>query len=218
MLESALVHICRPEDALSLTNLEARVDRLEAQLKDGVPARAASTAPESKPEPAPEPKPAPKPSPKPKAQELPDDSAPWPEEAPPVQFSEIVASEPEVRAPQPAKPAASSKPAPVTGADDAAVIWRETIAAIPNMFIQALAREAVAIKFEQNILTVGFTATQEMKLKGLSAPINFEPTQRALQSVRPDAKLILTTSKAAPASDTAEALAKELFGDKLTIE
>ncbi|MPN18354.1 hypothetical protein SDC9_165714 [bioreactor metagenome] len=86
------------------------------------------------------------------------------------------------------------------------------------MFIQALAREAVAIKFEQNILTVGFTATQEMKLKGLSAPINFEPTQRALQSVRPDAKLILTTTKAAPASDTAEALAKELFGDKLTIE
>lgn len=218
MLESALIHICRPEDALSLTNLEARVDRLEAQLKDGVPARAASTAPESNPEPRPEPKPAPKPSPKPKAQELPDDSAPWPEEAPPVQFSEIVSSEPEVRAPQPAKPAAPSKPAPVTGADDAAVIWRETIAAIPNMFIQALAREAVAIKFEQNILTVGFTATQEMKLKGLSAPINFEPTQRALQSIRPDAKLILTTTKAAPASDTAEALAKELFGDKLTIE
>ncbi len=216
MLESALIHICRPEDALSLTNLEARVDRLEAQVKDGVPARAASAAPA--PEPKPEPKPAPKPSPKPQAQELPDDSAPWPEEAPPVQFSEIVSSEPEVREPQSAKPAAPQRAAVAAGSDDAAAIWREAIAAIPNMFIQALAREAVAIKFDQNILTVGFTATQEMKLKGLSAPINFEPTQRALQSVRPDAKLILTTTKAAPASDTAEALAKELFGDKLTIE
>jgi len=220
MLESALIHICRPEDALSLTNLVARVDRLEAQVKDGVPARVASAAPAptSKPEPKPEPKPAPKPSPKPQAQELPDDSAPWPEEAPPVQFSEIVSAEPEARAPQPAKPAAPQKATVATGSGDAAAIWRETIAAIPNMFIQALAREAVAIKFEQTILTVGFTATQEMKLKGLSAPINFEPTQRALQSVRPDAKLILTTTKAAPASDTAEALAKELFGDKLMIE
>ena len=220
MLESALIHICRPEDALSLTNLEARVDRLEAQVKDGVPARAASAAPApaSKPEPKPEPKPAPKPSPKPQAQDLPDDSAPWPEEAPPVQFSEIVSSEPEVRIPQSVKPAAPQKTAVAAGSDDAAAIWREAIAAIPNMFIQALAREAVAIKFDQNILTVGFTAAQEMKLKGLTAPINFEPTQRALQSVRPDAKLILTTSKVAPASDTAEALAKELFGDKLTIE
>lgn len=220
MLESALIHICRPEDTLSLTNLEARVDRLEAQVKDGVPARAASAvpAPEPKPEPKSEPKPALKPSPKPQAQELPDDSAPWPEEAPPVQFSEIVSSEPEARAPQSAKAAAPQKAAVAAGSDDAAAIWRETIAAIPNMFIQALAREAVAIKFEQNILTVGFTAAQEMKLKGLSAPINFEPTQRALQNIRPDAKLILTTTKAAPASDTAEALAKELFGDKLTIE
>ena len=224
MLESALVHICRPEDALSLTNIEARVDRLEAQLKDGVPARTIAAAaapagkPESKPESKPEPKPAQKPEPKPKVQAEPDDSAPWPEEAPPVQFSEIVAEPP--RVPEPAAPVArpQNRPAPVAGANDAAAIWRETIAAIPNMFVQALAREAIALKFDQNILTVGFTHAQEMKLKSLSAPINFEPTQRALQNVRPDAKLILTTTNAAPASETAEALAKELFGDKLTIE
>ncbi len=216
MLESALIHICRPEDALSLTNLEARVDRLETQLKDGVPARAASVV--ATPEPKPEPKPAQKLGTKPKAQAEPDDSAPWPEEAPPVSFSEIVAEPP--RAAEPIAPPvrAQSPSAPVAGANDAAAIWRETIAAIPNMFIQALAREAVAIQFEQNILTVGFTAAQEMKQKSLSAPINFEPTQRALQNVKPDAKLILTTTKPTPASETAEALAKELFGDKLTIE
>jgi len=216
MLESALVHICRPEDALSLMNLEARIDRLEAQLKDGVPVRTASTAPT--PEQKPEPKPVQKADSKPKAQAEPDDSAPWPEEAPPVQFSEITASMPKTSAPIVAKPATQSKVASVAGAGDAAAIWREAIAAIPNMFIQALAREAVAIKFDQNILSVGFTAAQETKLKSLSAPINFEPTQRALQSVRPDAKLIITTATAAPASETAESLAKELFGDKLTIE
>jgi len=86
------------------------------------------------------------------------------------------------------------------------------------MFIQALAREAVALRFEQNALTIGFTESQEMKQKSLSAPINFEPTQRALQTLKPEARLVITTSKAAPASDAAEALAKELFGDKLTIE
>ncbi len=217
MLESALIHICRPEDALSLTNIEARVDRLESQLKDGVPVRERPV----KAEPAPEPKPAQKPEPnpklKPKAQAEPDDSAPWPEEAPPVQFSEIVAPVPKASAPA-VKAAAQSKPAPVAGSGDATAIWRETIAAIPNMFIQALAREAVALKFDQNILTIGFTHAQEMKQKSLSAPINFEPTQRALQSIRTDAKLIITTATTEPASEAAEALAKELFGDKLTIE
>ncbi|MEN6563546.1 MAG: DNA polymerase III subunit gamma/tau [Christensenella sp.] len=210
MLESALIHICRPEDTLSLANLEARIDRLEALLKDGIPVRERP----SKAEPAPTPKPAPKPESKPKTQTLPDDSAPWPEEAPPVQFSEIVASEPEPRA------TAQERSAMVPSADsgDAAAIWRETIAAIPNMFIQALAREAVALKFDQNILSIGFAPAQEMKLKSLSAPINYEPTQRALQSIRPDAKLVITTTKTAPASETTEALAKELFGDKLTVE
>ena len=218
MLESALIHICRPEDTLALTNLEARVDRLEAQVSSVAPTRERPASVDSPPEPKPEPKPAQKPEPKPKAQAEPDNSAPWPEEAPPVSFSEIVAEPP--RAAEPIAPPvrAQSPSAPAAGANDAAAIWRETIAAIPNMFIQALAREAVALQFDQNILTVGFTAAQEMKQKSLSAPINFEPTQRALQNVCPGAKLVLTTTKTAPASETAEALAKELFGDKLTIE
>ena len=86
------------------------------------------------------------------------------------------------------------------------------------MFVQALAREATALHFEQNALTIGFTEAQEMKHKSLSAPINFEPTQRALQMVKPDAKLVITTTKAAPVSGQAEELAKALFGDKLTIQ
>ena len=86
------------------------------------------------------------------------------------------------------------------------------------MFVQALAREATALHFEQNTLSVGFTEAQETKHKNLSAPINYEPTLRALQMLKPDAKLVITTTKAAPASGQAEELAKALFGDKLTIE
>ncbi|NLI53244.1 MAG: DNA polymerase III subunit gamma/tau [Clostridiales bacterium] len=220
LLESALIHICRPEDTLTLTNLEARLDRLETQLKSGVPARAEpAPKPEKKSDPKVEIKPQPKADPGPEFE-------PWEEEAPPmqfsdmdappVQFSEIVAPPPQADASAPTPTQNGIKPA--SGTDDAAAIWRKTIENIPNMFIQALARDAIALKFEQNTLTVGFTEAQEMKQKNLSAPINFEPTQRALQQIRPDAKLIVTTTKAAPASDQAEAQAKELFGDKLTIE
>lgn len=236
LLESALVHICRPEDTLSLANIEARLDRLEAQLKEGIPAQAPAKQAVS-PEPAKQNKteapvvqPAQKPEPKPAKAEPAQDTAPWTDLTPPPEEwspedeyamspqEEIgkVAPKPD---PAPAKAAPAPKPAAKAGgSSDAAGIWREAIANIPNMFVQALAREAVALHFENNTLTVGFTDAQEMKHKSLNAPINFEPTQRALQAIKPDAKLVITTTKAAPASGQAEELAKALFGDKLTIE
>lgn len=217
LLESALVHICRPEDTLTLTNLEARLDRLEAALKDGIPA----------PAPKAEKKAEPKPTPKATAPTA-DDEAPWFSEPPPEDYAGGYSAPepPKAPAPKPApapapKPEPRPEPKPATsaaGSDDAAAVWRETIANIPNMFVQALAREAVAIKFEQNTLTIGFTEAQEMKHKSLAAPINFEPTQRALQALKPEAKLVITTTKHTPASGQTEELAKALFGDKLTIE
>ncbi len=216
MLESALIHICRPEDALSIANLEARIDRLETSLANGAPANRPAQQFEPKPEPKSEPKRAQKAEPKPEAKPA-QNSAPWAEEPPPdVEAREGYDLPPLPDEPQPTS--ATNTTYEPSGADDAAAIWRETIAAIPNMFIQALAREAVALKFEQNALTIGFNESQEMKQKSLSAPINFEPTQRALQSLKSEARLVITTSKATPTSDVAEALAKELFGDKLTIE
>ena len=235
LLESALIHICRPEDSVSLENIESRLDRLEAQMKDGIPAQAAK--PQASPEPAiqhkvetPAAQPAPKAEAKPAKQDQKENEAPWTDlTPPPEQWSpedeyalspqeEIgkIAPKPD---PAPAKAAPAPKPAAKSGgSSDAAGIWREAIANIPNMFVQALAREATALHFEQNALTVGFTEAQEMKHKSLSAPINFEPTQRALQMVKPDAKLVITTTKAAPVSGQAEELAKALFGDKLTIQ
>ena len=235
LLESALIHICRPEDSVSLANIESRLDRLEAQMREGIPAQAAK--PQASPEPAiqhkveaPAAQPAPKAEAKPAKQDQKENEAPWTDlTPPPEQWSpedeyalspqeEIgkIAPKPD---PAPAKAAPAPKPAAKSGgSSDAAGIWREAIANIPNMFVQALAREATALHFEQNALTVGFTEAQEMKHKSLSAPINFEPTQRALQMVKPDAKLVITTTKAAPVSGQAEELAKALFGDKLTIQ
>ena len=236
LLESALVHICRPEDSVSLANIEARLDRLEAQIKEGIPAQAPAKQAVS-PEPAkqttaeaPVSQLAQKPEPKPAKAEPAQEAAPWTDLTPPPETwspedeytlppqEEIVKIAPKPD-PVPAKAAHAPKPASkLSGSTDAAGIWREAIANIPNMFVQALAREAVALHFENNTLTVGFTDAQEMKHKSLNAPINFEPTQRALQAVKPDAKLVITTTKKAPASDQAEELAKALFGDKLTIE
>ena len=236
LLESALVHICRPEDSVSLANIEARLDRLEAQMKDGIPAQVfvpTIAAPEpapvySKKDDAPAAPAAPKAEAKPPKQAAPE-AAPWTDLTPPPEewAPEDDYAAPAVEAakttpkpePKPEKAApAQSHAAKASGSNDAAAIWREAIANIPNMFVQALAREAVALHFEQNALTVGFTEAQEMKHKSLSAPINFEPTQRALQMVKPDAKLVITTTKAAPVSGQAEELAKALFGDKLTIQ
>lgn len=233
LLESALIHICRPEDSVSLANLEARLDRLEAQMKEGIPAQA--PAKQSSVD-APAVQATKKAEPKPAKQEQTQEDAPWTDLTPPPEdWQPSEAYAPPAQEPAP-KPAAKPAPAPkhesrqeahaaaqkaadtASASGDPAVIWREAIANIPNMFVQALAREAVAIHFEHNTLTVGFTEAQEMKHKSLSAPINFEPTQRALQMVKPDAKLVITTTKAAPASGQAEELAKALFGDKLTIQ
>ena len=101
---------------------------------------------------------------------------------------------------------------------DAAAIWREAIANIPNMFVKAFAREAVAITFEQNTLIVGFTSTQEPKFKYLCAPVNFEPTQRALQCIKPDAKLVFMTVNPAQSSDQAKVLTTTLFNDMKSFE
>ena len=235
LLESALVHICRPEDSVSLANIEARLDRLESQIKEGIPAQSPARQ-QAAPEPVKQSKPdAPaahaekKPESKPAKQEQNENDAPWIDLTPPPEewSAQDDSAAPAVEA---AKPAPKHEPKPEkaaptpshaakpSGSNDAAAIWREAIANIPNMFVQALAREAVALHFEQNALTVGFTEAQEMKHKSLSAPINFEPTQRALQTIKPDAKLVITTTKAAPASGQAEELAKALFGDKLTIQ
>ena len=216
MLESALVHICRPEDALSLAALEARVERLESR-----PAAAPCAAPA--PNPVPVPTPAASESAKQRATRPAEpsasgDGAPWDVPEPPVHAPKKASAK--KAEPQSAAPEKAAAPAeqPSAAPGDAAALWRATIAAIPNMFVQAVAREGVALRLEHDTLTIGFAPAQEVKYKSIMTPINFEPVQRALQSVSPETKLAFTLARTAPASERTEEIAKELFGDKLSIE
>ena len=228
MLESALVHICRPEDSRSLAALEARVDRLEARAAEpprqsGRPvetgSKNTSTAdhPQSGPQNAPE-------------TGIPQTAhdAPAAAAEPPKQSKKPAKAgsknEPAV-APQITHDAPAAEPAAAAAQNgkaeptaDAAALWRETIAAIPNMFIQALAHEGVALRLGDDTLTIGYDESQEVRYKSITAPINLGPVQTALASVRPGTKLAVTRMKSAPASDGTAALAQELFGDKLLIE
>ena len=219
MLESALIHICRPEDSVSLAALEARVDRLESGF---VPAPAAQAKQSAAPVSAPS-EPAPWDGPEPPPEDAYDSYAPAPE--PKKAHAQAKKPEPKAEpAPQTKKPAndpAPAEPESAPAADaptDPAAIWRAAIAAIPNMFVQAIAREGVAIRFEHDTLTVGFSEAQEVKYKNITAPINYEPVQRALQTVLPEAKLAFTLTRTAPASERTEEMAKGLLGDKLKIE
>ena len=217
MLESALIHICRPEDSVSLAALEARVDRLESGFVPAAPAQAKqSAAPVSTPG-----EPAPWDGPEPPPEDAYDSYASVPE--PRKTSAPVRKTEPKQEPAAPVKKPAAA-PAETAGAPagetptDAAAIWRAAIAAIPNMFVQAIAREGVAIRFEHDTLTVGFSEAQEVKYKSITAPINFEPVQRALQTVLPEAKLAFTLTRTAPASERTEEMAKGLLGDKLKIE
>ena len=219
MLESALVHICRPEDTLSLAALEARVDRLESRTANApCAAPAPKLAPVSVPAPAMEADAKQRVS-RPAEAAAPGDSAPWDVPEPPVRMPKkpapMMKTEPQIDSPKESvAPAETASPAP----SDAAALWRAAVAAIPNMFVQAIAREGIALRFEHDTLTVGFSPAQEIKYKSILTPINFEPVQRALQSVSPETKLAFTLTRTAPASERTEEIAKELFGDKLSIE
>ncbi len=193
LLESALVHICYPADALSLNALEARVSHLEegfvpvqAQKSTAAPATASKLAPQSEAAPV-----------KPKATAAAKKAAPEPKETP-----------------------SAEKGAPsVSASADADAVWRAAIDAIPNMFVQLLAREGIPIKLEDNALTVGFSESDRVKYTSIMNPINFEPVLAALQTVLPEAKLLFVLTKETPhVADEATARAMELFGDKLKLE
>lgn len=219
MLESALVHICRPEDAFSLAALEARVDRLESRAS-ALPYAAPAPKPAAASEPAPaasaETK---RPASRAEQAPAPGGSAPWDVPEPPVLTPKKAAPAKKAE-PRSVSPEESAAPVeqPSSAPGDAAALWRATIAAIPNMFVQAIAREGVALRLEHDTLTIGFSPAQEIKYKSIMTPINFEPVQRALQSVSPETKLAFTLTRTAPASERTEEIAKELFGDKLSIE
>ena len=232
MLESTLVRICRPEEELSLTALEARVDRLEAGgVKFVQPLCSAAPAHEPAAEPAP---PAP-----PQAEAPPwetaDDAPFWEtaEETPPWEEPETVpARAPEKPAPAQAaapareKPVAAPKPAAEPAPPEtlgAGGLWSIVLAELykQNILVHIMAKDGAALSYADGLLTVGFDEKHETQYNNMNAPINHTKLQGILDKVAPGARISFTRIRPGTGNGTSEAdiaRAKALFGDRLNIE
>ena len=87
-----------------------------------------------------------------------------------------------------------------------------------NVMIYMLAKSGAAKELREDTLIIGFPASDLVQFNSLTAPINFNRLQAALEAERPGTRLQLIKTDGAPASKETVEKAKALFGDKLTIE
>lgn len=191
LLESALIRICRPEDAQSLIHLEARVAALEAAARHTAPP------------PAPKEQDADKPAAAPAASAGQDLRA---------------AAKPAVAAAaeSPAPPPKPAPPAP----SDAATLWQAVLGDVQrnNIMVYLMAETGTALALDEELLTIGFPDSNESQFQSVSAAINHNALQAALKDRQPGLSLRLIKTKIEPASDEVSARAREVFGDTLIIE
>ena len=241
MLETTLLRICRPEQRLSLESLEARLDRLES-----MPLPAPALSPSSSPLPAPagstdaagteadapaadadeapwdefSPTPTPLPAP-PAADELPPLSSaptPSPASAPAQKQTQAPAARP-----APAKSSLSPTPAPAqtpagAAASDAEGLWQQVLSSVDNIFVRMAMEKGAAMRLEDDMLIVGYPESDPLLLQSAQAPINYATTLAALKKLRPEGQLTLVKAHTQPADDASIQKAREIFGDKLTVE
>ena len=234
MLESTLVRVCRPEQALTLTNLEARVDQLENALRQGVVSPAApakslpcekeedraaakgSTSAQPSPPEAPPWDDAPLPEPPPETQDAPAPRMPA-AAIPRMQTAPVRAE-----TPAPVHSEAAAPKAALSDAEDmdAAALWNAVLAAIQtqNIMVYAMAQYGVAQSIRDNALVVGFSEGDTVRYNSVSAAINFNRLQTILQELRPGMQLQFVKTHIEPASEAATDKAKALFGEQLIIE
>jgi len=188
-LESALIGICRVEDGHSLTALEARLDKLE---KSGVTVKHAQ------------------------AVEMPTPVVPAAPAAPIQKVEPIRAVEP---SPTPIeKTAEPIGAAPISYT--AATLWAAALEELKkqNILIHAMAMSGVAQRLTDDTLTVMFPENRATQYNSVCANVNLTKLQAIVINLRPNTKLSLIKGQLAPVSPELEAKARELFGDKLTIE
>lgn len=198
-LECAVIKLCRPEDTLSLTALEARVSKLE---REGVtvPAQPASApAPAATPAPAPALAPATTPAPAPAPQ-------PTAKAAP---------------APSPA-PAPAPAPAPQTAASGewtADTLFAAFLTELrrQNILLYSLVTFGRADTLSDGTLTVVFPETATAQYQSINAAINRDKLNAILSSFRADTVFSFIKGKAVQVPDASVDRARELFGDGLTI-
>lgn len=230
MLESTLVRVCRPEEALSLASLEARVDRLEGLSPCMPPDALAVPAPMAV---AAQPVQAKAPavehiSESGKNPEA-DYDGPPPLDAPPEEGTAVMenasAPAPTTSPKAPVATVATTAAAPRPPSDSAVgseadALWANVLRGIQaqNVMVYMLAKAGAAQRLDEDTLTVRFPETEEIQFNSLHAPINFNRLQALLTELRPDTKLVLVKGAVEPVSEETTEKVKQLFGDKLIIE
>lgn len=205
-LESALVRICRPEDALAVDALEARLDRLEQALaqaprqqNEPQPIDASRAAPSAPPEAArpPAAEPAERPAGRPATAAAPRNSAPAAPAAP-----SIAAQAPD---------ATSDAPEP---------LWQAVLNELKkqNILVHAMAVSGVAQRLADGVLTVAFPESRATQYNSMCAPVNRAKVEAILTQLRPGTTISFVRGELPPLPPETEARARALFGDKLVIE
>ncbi len=199
-IESTLVRIAQPEQAQSLIDLTARIEALEAKLKNAAIAAPVQAAPAPCPS-------APAPAPKKAAAPL-ADTPPWEIddayaatlEAPPEEVEDAAYAAPQ-------QPAAKAAPAQT---DAAQARWKRVLDALmgEDMLLYGMARNAAPQESGDGLLLC------------FSADIYANAVKKSLDTLVRLAGCpvsIAVGAKQAQKTDTAEARAKSLFGDALRI-
>ena len=210
MLESTLVRICRPEQAQTLTNLEARVDALEAALRQNA---ASPAAPARMDTPVRQAKAAP-------AAASAKDAPPW-DEAPLPEAPPDPDAQPQPVLPKQAPMHAAPRRQPAYDGDrNAEALWNAVLSAIQtqNIMVYAMAQYGVAQEIRDKTLVVGFSENDEVRYNSVTAAINANRLQGILTELSPGMQLQFVKQHVQPASDAATDKAKALFGAQLIIE
>lgn len=212
-LECAVIKLCRPEDTLSLTALEARVAKLE---REGVPF--AQTAPTPAPAPAQQPaaQPAPAPAPAPQSASQPAPApAPAPQPAPANSLPCVKGG-----AEQPLGGGIVAPAPAATGAEwTADTLFTAFLTELrkQNILLYSLVNFGRADKLASDTLSVVFPETATAQYQSINAAINRDKLNALLSSLRPNTVFSFIKGRAPQATDEQIDRAKELFGDSLTV-
>ena len=212
-LECAVIKLCRPEDTLSLTALEARVAKLE---REGVPF--AQTAPAPAPAPAQQPAAQPVPAPAPTPQSAPQPAstpAPAPNPAPANSLPCVKGG-----AEQPLGGGIVAPAPAATGAEwTADTLFTAFLTELrkQNILLYSLVNFGRADKLASDTLSVAFPETATAQYQSINAAINRDKLNALLSSLRPNTVFSFIKGRAPQATDEQIDRAKELFGDSLTV-
>lgn len=192
-LESALVRICRPEDALAVDALEARLDRLEQTL---------AQAPRLQNEPQP----------------IDTPPAADPTERPASRHATAVAPRNGAKDAPVAAPVAAQEPA--AAADAPAPLWQAVLDELKkqNILVHAMAVSGVAQRLADDVLTIAFPESRATQYNSMCAAVNRAKVEAILAQLRPGTTVSFIKGELPPLPPETEARARALFGDKLVIE